>query len=128
MSDPQSEILTLTRRLLEAIAAADWPAYEALCATDLTAFEPEARGHRVEGLDFHRFYFDAGLAEGNRLTTMVDPKVVLLGADAALITYVRLVQGQTPQGPLTQRCEETRIWQRRDGHWLHVHFHRSDNS
>ena len=24
----------------------------------LTAFEPEAKGHLIAGLDFHRFYFD----------------------------------------------------------------------
>lgn len=26
----------------------------------LTAFEPEARGNLVEGLEFHKFYFDNG--------------------------------------------------------------------
>ena len=26
----------------------------------LTCFEPEAKGNLVEGLDFHKFYFDNG--------------------------------------------------------------------
>ena len=26
----------------------------------ITAFEPEARGHLVEGLEFHKFYFENG--------------------------------------------------------------------
>ncbi len=27
----------------------------------LTCFEPEAHGNLIEGLDFHRFYFDNGM-------------------------------------------------------------------
>ena len=122
------EILQLNQRLLDAIAAADWATYEELCDPGLTAFEPEARGQRVEGLNFHRFYFEPGKPEGARHTTMVDPRVLMLGADAAVVSCVRLVQAQTPSGPVTQRAEETRVWQRRDGRWRHVHFHRSDNS
>ena len=33
-----------------------------LCHDSLTAFEPEANGSLVEGLDFHKFYFN--LANG----------------------------------------------------------------
>jgi hypothetical protein len=44
------EVLALTERLLGAIAAGDWATYEELCAADMTCFEPEARGHLVEGL------------------------------------------------------------------------------
>ena len=29
-----------------------------LCDPHLTAFEPEALGNLVEGLEFHKFYFD----------------------------------------------------------------------
>jgi hypothetical protein len=29
---------------------------------------------------------------------------------------------------VTTRCEETRVWERRDGSWKHVHFHRSENT
>ncbi len=46
----EKEVLGLTERLLGAIAQGDWPAYEELCAADMTCFEPEARGHLVEGL------------------------------------------------------------------------------
>ena len=122
------EILQLNQRLLDAIATADWTTYEALCDPELTAFEPEARGQRVQGLGFHRFYFDLGAPTQALHTTMVDPRVCMLGDDAAVVTCIRLVQAQTDQGPVTTRNEETRIWQRRDGHWRHTHFHHSQHS
>lgn len=128
MPDPTRELLDLSQRLLDAIASGDWDTYEALCDARLSAFEPEARGQRVMGLDFHRYYFDLGAPPAPRHTTMVDPQVRLLGSDVALITYIRLVQGQTPEGPITTRSEETRVWERRDGRWIHVHFHRSENT
>ena len=124
----EENILQLNQRLLDAIAAADWATYEELCDPELTAFEPEARGQRVEGLDFHRFYFDLGKPDGARQSTMVDPRVRMLGENAALVTCIRLVQAETPSGPTIQRAEETRVWLRRDGDWRHVHFHRSDSA
>jgi len=121
------ELLQLSQQLLDAIAVNDWAVYEHLCATDLTAFEPEARGQRVAGLDFHRFYFDLGPVQGARCTTMVDPQVRMLGEDAALVTYIRLVQSSSDQGTVTSRCEESRVWVRTERAWKHVHFHRSQN-
>jgi hypothetical protein len=126
-ADSREELLTLSQRLLDAIAAGDWSTYEKLCAPDLTTFEPEAQGHRVAGLGFHRFYFGSEPSGAVQNTTMVDPQVRCLGDDAALVTYVRLVQTESAQGWVTQRTEESRVWQRRDGRWWHVHFHRSAN-
>jgi calcium/calmodulin-dependent protein kinase (CaM kinase) II len=124
MTEPrEQELLDLTRRLLDAIAGADWKTYEELCDPSLTCFEPEAAGQQVEGLEFHRFYFRIGRA-GEAQVTMVSPRVRIMG-DAAVVSYVRLVQRPDPGGPLTRSFEETRMWQRRDGRWKHVHFHRS---
>jgi len=123
-----AEILEVNRRLLESIGAGDWQTYQELCDPTLTAFEPEARGQLVEGMDFHRFYFDLGGASGPRNTTLCAPHVRLLG-DTAVVSYVRLVQRLDAAGsPTTARSEETRVWQRRDGAWRHVHFHRSLNT
>jgi calcium/calmodulin-dependent protein kinase (CaM kinase) II len=56
---------------------------------------------------------------------MCDPHVRVLG-DAAVVSYLRLVQSVGPDGvPRTAASAETRVWQRRDGRWRHVHFHRS---
>jgi calcium/calmodulin-dependent protein kinase (CaM kinase) II len=119
------ELLDLNQRLLDAIARADWATYQELCDPSLTAFEPEARGQLVEGLAFHRFYFDLGGSPGHHHTTMCAPRVRLLG-DVAIVACVRLNQRVRADGvPYTTAFEETRVWQRHDGRWRHVHFHRS---
>jgi calcium/calmodulin-dependent protein kinase (CaM kinase) II len=123
-------LLALTRKLLESIVAADWKTYTSLVAYDITCFEPEARGHLVEGLPFHEFYFKLG-GSGTQATvvpttTIASPNVRLLGEDAAVVAYTRLVQKLDDAGrPITSLCEETRVWQRIEGAWKHVHFHRS---
>jgi calcium/calmodulin-dependent protein kinase (CaM kinase) II len=126
MNDPLiQELLHLNQRLLDSIAQADWAIYQELCDPSLTAFEPEAVGQLVEGLEFHRFYFNLGASKGPRRTTMCSPRVRVMG-DVVVITYVRLKQHLGPNGsPFTTATEETRVWQRKDGHWKHVHFHRS---
>ncbi len=119
------ELLQLNQRLLDGIAAADWTAYEELCDPTLTAYEPEGAGHLIEGLAFHRFYFDLGGARKPHHTAMSSPNVRVMG-DVAVVAYVRLNQRTGPDGtPVTAAFEETRVWQRRDGRWRHVHFHRS---
>lgn len=120
------EILAVNQRLLESILAGDWKTYEELCDPSISAFEPEGRGQLIEGMPFHRFYFDLGASSGPKLVSMASPHVRLLGDDAAVISYVRLVQKLDGNGsPVTVTTEETRIWQRKDGRWKHVHFHRS---
>jgi len=125
MANPQ-EILNLNQRLLDAIAAADWKTYEELCEPELTCFEPEARGHLVQGLAFHRFYFDLGASPAARNTTIASPVVKFCGDDVAVVAYIRLTQKVGDDGkPTTSATEETRIWQRQGNRWRHVHFHRS---
>jgi calcium/calmodulin-dependent protein kinase (CaM kinase) II len=119
------ELLRLTQRLLDAIAGGDWETYQELCDPTLTSFEPEAHGVLVEGLAFHKFYFDLGGIRGPNHTTISAPHVRVLG-DAAVVSYVRHVQRIGLDGlATTVSHSETRVWQRRDGRWRHVHFHRS---
>ncbi len=121
----EQELLELTQQLLDSIAVADWDTYERLCDPTLSAFEPEGRGHAVEGLEFHRYYFELAVGQGARKTTMSSPKVRLMG-DVAVVSYVRLVQslGEGDK-PTTSAFEETRVWQMQQSKWRHVHFHRS---
>jgi len=125
MPDTTAELLQLNQKLLECIAQGDWAAYQELCDPSLTSIEPESHGQVVEGLAFHRFYFDLGGIRGRNHTTMVAPQVRVMG-DVAVLCYTRLVQRLSPDGPpVTAATTETRVWQRQNGTWKHVHFHRT---
>ena len=114
------ELLNLNRELLESIRAGDWEKYAELCDPTLTCFEPETLGQLVEGMEFHRFYFDLGGHMGGHQSTIAAPHVRLLGDDAAVVCYVRLVQAEVDGKTTTKRFEETRVWQKQDGKWKHV--------
>ena len=124
MAETTAELLTLNQRLLDCIADGDWATYQELCDPTLTAIEPESHGQRVEGLAFHRFYFDLGGIRGRHQTTMADPHVRLLG-DVAVLPISGWCRQVGPDGQaMTSTQAETRVWQRRDGRWWHVHLHR----
>ena len=113
--------------MLQSIASQDWETYTRLCDPTLTAFEPEAQGHLVEGMDFHKFYFDLQRKDVPIQTTLVQPHVRLLGKDVAIVCYNRLIQTiDENDQPVSICTEETRVWQMLDGTWQHVHFHRSE--
>jgi ketosteroid isomerase-like protein len=129
MQDDAQELLRLSHRLLDAIDRGDWDTYAELCDPSLTAFEPEAGGHLVSGLEFHRFYFEdrghGASSDRAKQSSMTSPSVRLMG-DSAVVTYVRLVQLYEDGRFVTTAAEETRVWERQDGiTWRHVHFHRS---
>jgi calcium/calmodulin-dependent protein kinase (CaM kinase) II len=125
-TETEAELLELTSRLLEAIRDGDWRTYESLCLPDLTCFEPESRGMLVEGLRFHKYYFDLQRAGERPSETILAANVRMLGDEAAVVGYVRLVQLTEPDGrPATWRFEETRVWQRTESGWKLAHFHRS---
>ncbi|XP_037084564.1 calcium/calmodulin-dependent protein kinase type II delta chain-like isoform X12 [Pollicipes pollicipes] len=126
----KQEIVKLTEQLVEAITAGDYETYTKLCDPHLTSFEPEALSNLVEGMEFHKFYFDNVLGKFRKAinTTILNPHVHLLGDEAACVAYVRLSQYIDRQGvPHTEQAEETRVWHRHDGRWQHIHFHRSQN-
>ncbi|XP_074104524.1 calcium/calmodulin-dependent protein kinase II isoform X15 [Cotesia typhae] len=126
----RQEIIKMTEQLIESINTGDFEGYTKICDPHLTAFEPEALGNLVEGMDFHKFYFDNVLGKNSSCkavnTTILNPHVHLLGEDAACIAYVRLTQFVDKQGVAhTQQSEESRVWQKKDNKWQNVHFHRS---
>uniref|UniRef100_A0A8C5GRG8 calcium/calmodulin-dependent protein kinase n=1 Tax=Gouania willdenowi TaxID=441366 RepID=A0A8C5GRG8_GOUWI len=122
----KQEIIKMTEQLIEAINNGDFDAYTRICDPGLTSFEPEALGNLVEGMDFHKFYFENLLSKNSKPvhTTILNPHVHLIGEDAACIAYIRLTQYMDGQGqPRSCQSEETRVWHRRDAKWLNVHFH-----
>uniref|UniRef100_A0A8C6MJ49 calcium/calmodulin-dependent protein kinase n=1 Tax=Nothobranchius furzeri TaxID=105023 RepID=A0A8C6MJ49_NOTFU len=122
----KQEIIKITEQLIEAVNNGDFEAYAKICDPGLTSFEPEGLGNLVEGMDFHRFYFDNLLSKNSKPihTTILNPHVHMIGDDAACIAYIRLTQFVDNQGrPCSSQSEETRVWHRRDSRWQNVHFH-----
>lgn len=121
------ELLELSKKLLHSIDTGDWATYVSLCDESITCFEPEALGHLVGGLPFHKFYFDlpSSPSKPAKQSSIASPSIRLMG-DAAVVTYVRLVQKLDAGGaPITVSAMETRVWQKSAAGWKHVHFHRT---
>jgi calcium/calmodulin-dependent protein kinase (CaM kinase) II len=123
----EAELLELSRKLLTSIDTGDWATYASLCDASITCFEPEALGHLVTGLPFHKFYFDlpATATKPAKQSSIASPHVRVMG-DSAVVTYVRLVQKlDSNSNPVSTGAMETRIWQKTSAGWKHVHFHRT---
>ena len=114
--------------LLEFVAEGNWAKYEEMCCKNITCFEPETGGYVAKGLAFHKFYFDlpasdTGVKANN---TLADLHIrMLAGGDSAVVCYVRLTQRVGARGPETTRSNETRVFERNNGKWKCVHFHRT---
>ena len=120
-------VIEATEKLLGAVAANDYATYAALSDASLTCVEPETQGHVVEGLAFHKHFFDLArlqpAATSDKQNIVVQPIVRMLGSEHALIVYVRVTQNAGK----VSLAEETRVW-RRDAvtkQWKNIHFHRS---
>ena len=114
-----------TKQLLDAIDTGDWESYQNFCDPSLSAFEPEALGNLVEGMEFQHTYFAHPSNSISRKAIIRSPHLRLLG-DTAVVSYVRVVQSVSSDGQhSTSSFEETRVWQQIEGSWKHVHFHRS---
>ncbi|MEO2023458.1 MAG: DUF4440 domain-containing protein [Pirellulaceae bacterium] len=118
-------LLRLNQQLLDAIDTGDWETYQRLCDPSLSAFEPEALGCLVEGMDFHKTYFANRPLAGSRKSTMQSSQVRLTN-QSAVVTYIRLIQAISADGQHSSHAyEETRVWHQVEDDWKHVHFHRS---
>ena len=124
----EAEVLKATTRLLGAVGAGDYETYARLSDASLTAVEPETQGNIVEGLAFHKYYFDLARAHQPvrpppAQNIVSSPVVRMLGPDHALVVYIRLTQ----KGDKVSTAEETRVWKRDPAskEWKNIHFHRS---
>lgn len=131
MTNDEHDLIDLTQELLTAIVTGDWLTYERLCDPTLTAFEPEAPGALVAGMNFHRFYFptqppnESSAANAAAQATIVQPHVRVLG-ETAVVSYVRVNQRRLPSGEaVSTQSAETRVWHRSPNGWRQVHFHRT---
>lgn len=129
ISNRDQDLLAINQTMLESVVRGDWATYAGLCSEDLSCFESETNGVLAEGLLFHRYYFELPGDPGDQPTpvqvSMARPHLRWLSDDAVVLSYTRLTQRLSDGIPITSSCCETRIWQRRNGHWQQVHVHRS---
>ena len=129
-----SELLDLSKKLLEAEDSGDDDTYASLVSNDcqIICNTPESNIDPTSS--------SASTTDFRRLSTMVRPHVRIMGK-TALVTYVRLIQEEemdTQASPSNQPnkqspvkvigCEDTRIWQLNEmtnGMWNNVHLHRT---
>ncbi|KAK6751323.1 hypothetical protein RB195_002982 [Necator americanus] len=113
LSAQKQEIVRVTQQLLDAISCKDFDVYTKLCDPAMTCFEPEALGNLIEGVEFHRFYFDYGNnnpRKGQLHTTMLNPNVHVMGEEGACIAYVRLTQFMDRNGEARTRQSQESRW------------------
>ena len=101
----EAELISLCQQVLYSIAQQDWEKYAELCDESLSAFEPEGRGHLIEGLPFHNFYFNLEASGLAKQSTISSPNVRIMG-DVAVVSYVRLVQALQGTYHINRGCKQ----------------------
>lgn len=122
------EIIRLTEQWIAYCTVGDFEAFTRLVDPGITCFMPGTCGNMVEGLDFHKFFFDNVVSRSAKSsnTYVLNPYVHLLGNSAACIAFTRLTQYIDRSGlPHTQQSEDTVVWLKRSSGWQIVHIHRS---
>eukprot|EP00741_Cyanophora_paradoxa_P024628 tig00000269_g23779.t1 len=101
-----------------------------MCNETATCFEPEALGHLIEGMPFHRYYFDPSAPPADPTKVKISQNTmsgvhVRQCGNAAILCYIRLVQSFKNGAHVTSETEETRIWEKTPQGFKLVHLHRS---
>ncbi|KAL5264196.1 hypothetical protein ACHWQZ_G005323 [Mnemiopsis leidyi] len=123
----KKEVLSKVHSLLYYICVGDLDAYQEMVLPTMTCFEPETKGQLIEGTQFHQFMFESSKRDRPKVNcTMISPHVQLLGTDAAVVSYIRLVQcTNSANVTTTERWSETRVLHRVSDTWKLAHCHRS---
>jgi calcium/calmodulin-dependent protein kinase (CaM kinase) II len=111
--------------LLHAIRSGDNDFYKKHVSADLTCFEPESQGHIVDGLPFHEFFMTNFKNEDPYHLELIRPTIRVYG-DTGYTAYTMVILKKTEGKAVMTKVNETRIWNKQDGIWCMVHFHRSD--
>lgn len=121
-----NSILDLTQKLLDSIAKKDWESYINLIDEKVTSIEPDSSNNFIEGMDYHKFYFDLPNGRINIIKeNIIQPNLRIYG-EMAIICYKRLTQIFTDDKRCESKCcSETRIWRKTGNNWKLVHTHRS---
>lgn len=128
MSTVEEEILSVTKKMLDAMYKKDIAAYRECCAEDVSSFEWYIAPYRIDGIDFHLTLIEAGGNGSPNRLDLLTPRIQVFG-DTAIMTYTLLktiAQGGVPAAFST--VNETRVFSKIDGKWKMVHLHKSPTS
>lgn len=124
MSDKTQEIRNTLINLLHSIQRGDVEAYKKMVSEQVTCFEPETQGHRIEGLDFHLFLTKHHKAPQAYHLELVNP-VFQAHGKFGYTSYTLLISKVVDEVFEVSKTDETRIFAKEDHEWKLVHFHRS---
>jgi len=122
-----NSIISLTQKLLDSISNKDWDSYLALCDEKLTGIEKESDNSLVEGLEFHKFYFDIPNDNNIAIKETILQPVIKIHGDIGIICYKRLRTTVNISTNITNSVSmmETRIWRHYNTGWKLIHFQKS---
>ena len=121
-------LINLTQKLLDSIANKDWDTYASLVEEKFTAIEKEANYNVVEGLEFHKFYFDLPNDQNIAIKENILQPLIRITGDIGIVCYKRLrtivnIDNNTTK---TEVGTETRVWRNNlNTGWRLIHFHKS---
>ncbi|MCH8907380.1 MAG: nuclear transport factor 2 family protein [Candidatus Heimdallarchaeota archaeon] len=119
----KEELEPVLRELLHAIRSGDAEKYTQMSSPELTCFEPETQGSRVDGLDFHLFFMN-NQNPSNFYFEIVNP-VYRIEGNLGYAVYTLIDNRVSDTGFDLKQVNETRIFEKLNGKWIMIHFHRS---
>lgn len=124
ISEETEEFRAALLELLHTIEKAEVETYQQRVSEKVTCFEPETGGAKVKGRDMHIFFVKNSTAPDHYFFDIIDPTFKISG-DLAYAAYTFLL-AEISDGKTTSTTENvTRIFQKEEGEWKMVHFHRS---
>ncbi|OLS26090.1 MAG: hypothetical protein HeimC3_10630 [Candidatus Heimdallarchaeota archaeon LC_3] len=119
------EVKEVLMKILHGIQLRDNDTYKTYVKEDLTCFEPESQGFQIDGLDFHLFFGKVIPKPESYHLEIVRPTIRVF-SDTAYASYTLLVSKKQGVDVKISSANETRIFQKEDGIWKMIHFHRSN--
>ena len=126
MNAEEQSVMDAVERLVSVVARCDADAYRKLVADDVSSFEFDIAPYRIDTLEFHLHLLkqSAQLPTPAPRIDILTPRVRVLG-NVAIASYTLLKTVQADGKSVFRSCNESRVFEKREGTWVMVHFHRS---
>jgi ketosteroid isomerase-like protein len=126
MNPEEQSVMDAVERLLAVVARCDAETYRKLVAEDVSSFEFDIAPFRIDTLDFHMHLLKQNAQTGAPAPRIdiLTPRVQVFG-NVAIASYTLLKTVQVDGKSEFRSCNESRVFEKRDGTWVMVHFHRS---